>query len=135
VYDEQGRLVKTVIYREPEWNDEDRAKALALLEWEQGGCQCGCNQRLEDVYNPKQAWMIHTVKCTARVMIEKTKRQDMDKARRQYPDGKLPDGWNDGVRYFAVKADTPPGADKPIEEQRREMAVRARERRMVKTSG
>lgn len=40
-YDDAGRLVRTIVTRESEWDDAERAKALALTTYEQGICG-GC---------------------------------------------------------------------------------------------
>jgi hypothetical protein len=37
-----------VTTRDPDWNDQDRTEALALLEYEASLCPCGCGQLYED---------------------------------------------------------------------------------------
>lgn len=41
VYDEAGRLVRTTVTRESEWDDMERAKMLALADYEANLCDCG----------------------------------------------------------------------------------------------
>lgn len=131
MYDEEGRWVRTLVMREPEWSEEDRARVLAFVEWERGFCPCGCGIRIEDAYNPDQAFMVHDAKCRARVALEKVKRADKAKAEKASPNGKLPEGWDDGRRYYVVKADTPPEAAVPV----RERAMRQRQAREVSNAG
>jgi hypothetical protein len=46
-YDDQGRIVRTVVTREPEWDDDSRAEMLALAEYEAGMCSgCGLHRSL-----------------------------------------------------------------------------------------
>lgn len=45
-YDDEGRLVRTVVTREPEWDDESRAEMLALAEYDAGICACGFHESL-----------------------------------------------------------------------------------------
>lgn len=42
VYDEAGRLIRSVTTREAEWDDTEQGWMLALAEWERGRCHlCG----------------------------------------------------------------------------------------------
>jgi hypothetical protein len=47
-YDDEGRLVRTTVTREPEWDDQQRANMLALAEYEAGICACGLPKDLAD---------------------------------------------------------------------------------------
>lgn len=50
-YDPDGRLVRSVTRPEPEWGDEDRAWALALLQYENSLCG-GCGHPLAETTDP-----------------------------------------------------------------------------------
>lgn len=43
-YDESGRLVRTVVTRDPEWDDLEREKMQALAQYESGVCECGLHE-------------------------------------------------------------------------------------------
>ena len=45
-------MVRTVVTREPEWDDESRALLLALAEVEAGECS-GCGMPLEECMSPE----------------------------------------------------------------------------------
>lgn len=47
-YDDEGRLVRTVVTREPEWDDMERANMLALADWESDLCKCGLPAAVAD---------------------------------------------------------------------------------------
>lgn len=47
-YDEAGRLVRTVVTREAEWDDVQRANMLALADYEADLCDCGFPSHLAD---------------------------------------------------------------------------------------
>lgn len=47
-YDDAGRMVRTVVTREPEWDDWERTKMLALSEHEASLCECGFPRWLAD---------------------------------------------------------------------------------------
>jgi hypothetical protein len=47
-YDDAGRLVRTVVTREPEWTDLERDKMLALAEYESRICGCGLHESIAD---------------------------------------------------------------------------------------
>lgn len=48
VYDDAGRLMTTVVTREPEWDDVERRKMLALVEYESTICKCGYPEQIAD---------------------------------------------------------------------------------------
>lgn len=50
-YDRKGRLVRAVTRREVEWDDDERAWALALLEYEADKCP-GCGGQLSQTTDP-----------------------------------------------------------------------------------
>lgn len=50
-YDDAGRLVRTVVEREPEWDGESYALMAALAEVEHTACS-GCGEPLEESMSP-----------------------------------------------------------------------------------
>jgi hypothetical protein len=87
----------TVITRESEWDDETRARALALYEYENSLCACGCNRPATESREPTP-YVIHEAKCYAGRALEQHRRTQREKHEN------APDGWDDGVHYFAVPA-------------------------------
>lgn len=47
-YDDEGRLVRTVVTRDVEWDDQQRANMLALADWEADLCHCGLPTAVAD---------------------------------------------------------------------------------------
>src|SRR3546814_20181393 len=47
-YDAKGRLVRTVVTREPEWDHAEVAKMPAFAEYEAGLCACGLHKSIAD---------------------------------------------------------------------------------------
>lgn len=47
-YDDAGRLIRTIVTREPEWDDHERAKMQALTEYEAKVCDCGFHESVAD---------------------------------------------------------------------------------------
>lgn len=47
-YDDAGRLVRTVVTRESEWDDLEREKMLALEQYESEICSCGFHVSVAD---------------------------------------------------------------------------------------
>lgn len=47
-YDDAGRLVRTVVTREAEWDDFERAKMQALADYNAGICECGLHRSVAD---------------------------------------------------------------------------------------
>jgi hypothetical protein len=70
--DPDGEGIRTgyvVVARESEWDDTTRARALALVEYEEGLCSCGCGLPREQAYL-KQPFMVHKVTCYADKAIQ-----------------------------------------------------------------
>lgn len=91
-----------VITRESEWDDVSRDKAFELVDYEEGLCPCGCGLPIAVTHDPAQAklgYMIHEYRCFARKSIERYRRAQEEKHKDS------PEGWNDGLRYYAVPAD------------------------------
>lgn len=80
-YDEHGRLVRSVTTREVEWDDDERAQVLALLEYEAQACP-GCRGWLPETTDSAHAGRYKTAppirchRCDAvtRAQDEHTKR-------------------------------------------------------------
>lgn len=126
VYDSEGRLVKTVVYREAEWSEEDRARAEALRAWDDQWDN-ETNMPLAKAYDPQQAYMVHKGKNYAKANKERIMRIDREKHKddKPGPQGHL---WDDGLQYWVEPVDTPEDA-MPV----RERAARTiRERRMIR---
>lgn len=47
-YDAAGRLLRTVVTREPEWDDYEREKLAALVQYEAEICACGLHESVAD---------------------------------------------------------------------------------------
>lgn len=47
-YDDAGRLVRTVVTREAEWDDWERQKMLELAQYESRLCACGFPEDIAD---------------------------------------------------------------------------------------
>jgi hypothetical protein len=47
-YDNDGRLVRTVVTREAEWDDVQRGNLLALADYEDSICGCGFPESIAD---------------------------------------------------------------------------------------
>lgn len=47
-YDEDGHVARSTTTRESAWNEQDRTELLALMEYEQSLCPCGCGHLYED---------------------------------------------------------------------------------------
>jgi len=95
--DAEGVLTgTTTVMRESVWDDIARGQALALAEWDEGLCSCGCGLP-RAVAHQSQVFMIDTETCYATKAVERFKRAKREDAERR----KLPEGWDDGVHYFA----------------------------------
>jgi hypothetical protein len=86
-----------VITRESPWTDEARARALALTEYEDSLCHCGCGLP-RDVAHKKQPFTVHDFVCYAGQAIAVVRR--MHKA-----EHKDDEKWFEGRQYVAIPAD------------------------------
>lgn len=94
---EKDHLVSyVVVTRESAWDDKSRARALALTEYEETICTCGCGLPRE-IAHKKQGFMVHRVTCYAGQAVTRERRKDEEKH-------KDDPTWGDGLRYFAVPA-------------------------------
>lgn len=79
-YDDDGRLVRSVTTREIEWDDDERAWAIALIEYESDKCP-GCGGQLEETTDPKTEgrWKVpyptRCQRCTALASAQEKYRQ------------------------------------------------------------
>ncbi len=96
-FDAEGRRTgHTVITRESEWDEETRARALTLAEFENNQCPCGCGQSIAVATDERRAFRVQTFKCLARRAIKQHERAEADKAEQT----KRPKGWDDGITYY-----------------------------------
>lgn len=47
-YDDEGRIARTIVTRETEWDDMERAKMLALADYRASLCECGFPAHVAD---------------------------------------------------------------------------------------
>lgn len=87
----------TVVRRESEWDDTERAYALELDTWESGLCTCGCGLPRAIAHDPEQAFLIDKDICYAARQIERQRRVEQEEAKKL----NKPDGWDDGMHYIA----------------------------------
>lgn len=116
------------MWHEPEWPDDDRARALAFQDWEDS-FDHDTGVPLTAAYDPDQAFLVHETINHARRQIERIKRQKREQAERANG-GKLPEGWDDGRRYRAEAVETPLEVRKAAE-QAAERRRRRRSRRVT----
>ena len=90
----------TVIHRQSEWDDETRARAVRLADYEAGLCFCGCGRSIAETSRPDQAYMVHKYICMADKAIQTVRRKE----REQHKDA--PEGWDSGLHYYAEPAES-----------------------------
>lgn len=90
---------RSVVTTEPEWDEASRNRVLRLTEYEAGMCPCGCGNQLDVALDETQAFKVDTFTCRARKAIEQVKRTDKKSKE------KGPEGWSDGMTWFAVPVD------------------------------
>lgn len=96
---DDNRTGYTVITRESVWDDESRGRALRLTEYEASICKCGCGLPMS-VSHVDQAFKVEKFKCYAGRAIRMTSRRAAEDAKK----AKRPEGWDDGLFYFARPA-------------------------------
>lgn len=95
-FDSDGkRTGHTIVTRESEWDDETRARVLALAEHDAETCGCGCGLPISVAYK-KQPFVVDTFTCFAGRALKQARRQADAKAKTE----KRPDGWDDGLHYY-----------------------------------
>lgn len=82
--------------RESAWDDDARGRALRLVEYESLLCKCGCGLPIAEAHND-QAFVVDKAVCYAQRAARKVARAAAEEAKRN----KKPDGWDDGIHYFA----------------------------------
>jgi hypothetical protein len=98
---EKHRLVGyVVITRESPWDDKSRARALALTEYEDSICRCGCGLPA-DMAHTKQPFKVHEVVCYATRAVEHLKARHRE-------EHKGDDAFFYGRQYVAVPAEAAP---------------------------
>lgn len=83
----------TVVEREPEWSEGDRAEAEALAHIEAGKCPCGCGQQMEQSMSRDWNWSVEHRKCFAGAALDQVRRE-FDKKFKDDP------GRHDGRLWF-----------------------------------
>lgn len=109
-----------LVTRESEWDDSARDRALALADYEDGLCRCGCGQPMEQAHTPEQAYRVHSYTCQAGRALDIQRRAARDAAKKANGGEEVPEGWDDGLHFYA----TPVSA----EELQAEIARRTRRR-------
>jgi hypothetical protein len=92
-----------VIARESEWDDNSRQRAIALTEYEDSVCRCGCGLPRE-IAHKKQAFDVDTVVCYAGRAMKQL--EDIDREKH-----KDDPAWFYGRHYVAWPAKPPPDDD------------------------
>lgn len=109
-YDPDDNLTGyTIITRESPWDDESRRRALALAEYENSICQCGCGLPVDVAFDDAQAFKVDTIVCRAgkaKAQVERKTREAHEKD----PNG----AWSDGLYHYVVPVDD----DRPAEKRR-----------------
>ena len=87
VRDDAGRIIGSETTREPDWNDHDRAYALALDLYENGLCD-GCGHPLDETTKPEntEAYIakapIRCHRCTAQIQAMEAAERPQEQALR-----------------------------------------------------
>lgn len=103
-HDADGNLTgRTVVKRKPLWTESDRQRAMALQEYEDSRCPCGCGLSIEESHDPNRAFVIDEVKCYARRALDRHADQ-LEKAAKAK---NLPDSWSDGLRFVVTSSFIP----------------------------
>ncbi len=106
-YDKDGTYTgRTVVTREPLWDDSDRERALELEAVEARTCSCGCGQPLKETLERGRGFDVIALTCYAAKAREQLKRREQEAAKT----GHAPEGWDDG-RYYVVQGSVPPKSD------------------------
>lgn len=91
----------TVVTRESMWDDESRGRALRLHEYERSICGCGCGLPRRIAHDPKQVFKVETTTCRASKARAQVERAEA----RAAEDQNRPEGWSDGLQFFAIPID------------------------------
>lgn len=104
--DNDVRTGYTVITRESAWDDESRARALALAQYESGLCRCGCGLPVEVGQRTDQAFLVDDIVCQAGKALDRVTREAREKHEKD-------PAWWDGRRHYV----TPVDDDRPPEKR------------------
>jgi hypothetical protein len=97
-YDAEGELTgTTVVTRESAWDEDSRARAVALQTYEADLCKCGCGQPASEAYDPTQVYKVDSFVCQAARAIELGKKEIAKKAEQD----RWKKGWEIGRHYYA----------------------------------
>jgi len=113
-YDDEGRLVRTIVTREPEWDDVERAKMLDLADYEATLCGCGLPESVADEDPDLEMVERKCPVCAGlavnyRIIHAADKEAARSLGREPAPDAPRPE---DG-RRFKVRPKPPPDASSP----------------------
>lgn len=87
----------TIITRESPWDEDTRARALALTEHEDSLCKCGCGRPAIETLRKDVIYDVRGVRCAAGRAIDHQRRLDRE-AHKDDPT------WDDGLHYYAEPA-------------------------------
>lgn len=79
------------------WDDIAREQAMGLVAYDDAMCGCGCGLPRAVAHDPTTIFGVDEEKCFATRAVESVKRKKRENAEQR----KLPEGWDDGVHYFA----------------------------------
>lgn len=88
--DDNGQIIQAVTTRDSDWTDQDRTEVLALLEYEQSLCPCGCGHLYEDTtshYSTGPEFIVTKTTCRARAALVEEQRAAEERG--GAPDGRL----------------------------------------------
>lgn len=71
-YDDSGLLVRSVTSRESRWTEQDRAEVLALADYRDGLCPCGCGHQMAETLSHEEKgpqFIADRVVCRARLQL------------------------------------------------------------------
>ena len=98
---------RTVVTRESPWDDVSRERAHRLAEYRRSLCGCGCNQPVEQAWDPDQVWSVEHYICYA----DKARQQVQRAEEKRHENA--PDGWDDGRHAYVVPVDD----ERPLEKR------------------
>lgn len=75
-------MVRSTTTRDPDWNEQDRTELLALVEYEQSMCPCGCGHLYEDTtsnWETGPEFVVTRKTCRARAALAVEQRVAQDR--------------------------------------------------------
>lgn len=71
--------MRTVVTREPEWDDSSRARATRLYEYGISTCRCGCGLPYAVSHDPDQPFIVDSQVCYAKQQLSKVRETETKK--------------------------------------------------------